>query len=409
MEKSMMIARSNSALAKLARDKFLFACLFVLVLFAHLYGSSLKNVNAPRSSDIQGHDYVSFYAAARLALEGHPERAYDWSSQREMQRQITESVKGGDGYREYAIFPYPPTYLTILTPFASVPYRLSLFAWLGLTAAVYLAAVYSITRSWRSLVFAAAYPVALAIIIYGQNAFLTAGLIGLALSKLNTRPWMAGVLVGVLSFKPQLGLAFPLVLFASGRWVAFFSAALTAVASVALSIVLFGTKTWEAMLGVSALNRSMLLDQGGVDFAQIETLFGALRYFDVSIGLAYTAQGALACLVAIALIWLWRSAVEYEFKAAGCIAATLLMTPFILPYDLLAVIPAVAFLVRRALRDGFRPYERAVLVLVILSPVASVLAVRTPVFLAGPLGLLLLFLWTIGRVADPTVRGTSVR
>src|SRR5206468_10278532 len=113
---------------------------------------------------------------------------------------------------------------------------------------------------------------------------------------------------------------------------------------------------------------------------------------DVSLGLAYTAQGALACLVAIALIWLWRSAVEYEFKAAGCIAATLLMTPFILPYDLLAVIPAVAFLVRRALRDGFRPYERAVLVLVILSPVASVLAVRTPVFLAGPIGLLLLFL-----------------
>ena len=77
------------------------------------------------------------------------------------------------------------------------------------------------------------------------------------------------------------------MLLAPGRWVAFFSAALTAVASAALSIVLFGTKTWEVMLGVSTLNRSMLLDQGGVDFAQIETLFGALRYFDVSLGLAY--------------------------------------------------------------------------------------------------------------------------
>jgi alpha-1,2-mannosyltransferase len=138
-----------------------------------------------------------------------------------------------------------------------------------------------------------------------------------------------------------------------------------------------------------------------VGFAQIESLFGALRYLGLPIWIAYIAQGALACVVAIALIWLWRSSVEYELKSAGCIGATLLMTPFLLPYDLLAVVPAVAFLVVLGLRTGFRSYEKIVLSIVLLTPVAAVLAVRSPVFLAGPIGLLLLFLWTMIRATGP--------
>jgi hypothetical protein len=402
MTEPWSIEQAEGPFAKIAREKFLFASLFVLFLFAHLYGSSLAKVNAPEGPDIQGHDYLSFYAAGRLALEGRPEQAYDWPSQRAMQREIAKVVKGGDGYGEYAIFPYPPTYLTILTPFASLPYRVSLLVWLGLTAAGYLAAIYSITRSWRSLVFAAAYPVALATIIYGQNSFLTAGVIGLALSVLNTRPVLAGFLMATLTFKPQLGLAFPLVLVCSQRWTAFFSAALTAATAVALSLFLFGADTWQAMLDVSALNRSMLLDQGGVGFAQIETLYGALRYFDVPVWMAYTAQGALACIAALALIWLWRSRVEYEVKAAGCIAASLLMTPFLLPYDLLAVVPAAAFLIMRGLRRGFRPHERIILFLVLAAPVAAIVAVRTAVFLVGPIGVLLLFVWALTDAARPS-------
>lgn len=407
MAEPVSIEQADSPLAKLAREKFLFGALFVLVLFAQLYGSSLAKVNAPESSNMQGHDYVSFYAAGRLALEGRPEQAYEWLSQRSMQREIAKAVKGRDGYSEYAIFPYPPTYLTILTPLASLPYRLSLLFWVGLTAAVYLAAVFSIARSWRSLVFAAAYPVALATVIYGQNSFLTAGVIGLALATLNARPVLAGFLIGTLTFKPQLGLAFPLVLVFSQRWTALVSAALTAAAAVVLSVLLFGVNTWRAMLEVSALNRSVLLEQGGIGFAQIETLFGALRYFDAPLWLAYTAQGALACLVALALIWLWQSRADYEVKAAGCIAGTLLMTPFLLPYDLLGVVPAAAFLIRRGLRAGFRPHERAMLFLVLLAPVAAVLAIRTSMFLAGPIGLLLLFLWTLSFAARPA--GSFVR
>ena len=401
MAEPVSIEQGDGPLAKLAREKFLFAALLVLALFAHLYGSWLGKVNAPDGSDIQGHDYLSFYAAGRLALQGRPEQAYDWPSQRAMQRELAKEVKGGGGYGEYAIFPYPPTYLTILAPFATLPYRVSLLVWLALTAAVYLAAIYSITRSWRSLVFAAAHPVALASVIYGQNSFLTAGVIGLALSTLNARPLLAGFLIGTLTIKPQLGLAFPLVLVCSQRWSAFFSAALTAASTVALSFVLFGANTWQAMLEVSALNRSMLLEQGGVGFAQIETLFGALRYFAAPVWVAYTAQGALACIIAVALISLWRSRAEYEVKAAGCIAATLLMTPFLLPYDLLAVLAAAAFLIRRGLRAGFRRFERPLLFIVLLAPVAAVLAARTAVFLAGPIGVLLLFVLTLTYAARP--------
>jgi hypothetical protein len=282
-----------------------------------------------------------------------------------------------------------------------LPYQLSLLAWVAVTASVYFAAVYSITGSLRSLMFAAVYPVALVTVIYGQNAFLTAGLIGLALSTLNTNPLLAGFLIGTLTFKPQLGLAFPIVLLFSGRWPAFFSATLSTAASVALSILLFGVNTWESMLDVSALTRATLLDQGQIGFEQIETLFGALRYFNVPLEIAYATQALLTTLVAIGLIHLWRSPVQYEIKAAGCITGTLLMTPYLLPYDLLLLVPAAAFLVRQGLRDGFHPYERAVIFLTLLAAVGCVLALRTPLFLAGPAGVLSLFLWTISQTRIP--------
>jgi len=67
MTEPVGIKQADGPFAKLARDKFLFCALIVLVLFAQLYGSSLKNVNAPGNADIQGHDYLSFYAAGRLA------------------------------------------------------------------------------------------------------------------------------------------------------------------------------------------------------------------------------------------------------------------------------------------------------------------------------------------------------
>jgi hypothetical protein len=45
-------------------------------------------------------------------------------------------------------------------------------------------------------------PAAFIIIGHGQNGFLTAALLGGALHLLDRRPWLAGLLIGGLAYKP---------------------------------------------------------------------------------------------------------------------------------------------------------------------------------------------------------------
>ena len=52
--------------------------------------------------------------------------------------------------------------------------------------------------------------------LVGQNGFLTAALIDGTLYLMPVRPILAGICLGLLSYKPQYGLLFPLVLIAAG-------------------------------------------------------------------------------------------------------------------------------------------------------------------------------------------------
>src|SRR5207237_2691224 len=96
------------------------------------------------------------------------------------------------------------------------------------------------------LLLALAYPAVFVNLGHGHNGFLTAALIGFALVNLDTRPILAGILFGLLAYKPQFGLMIPLVLFATGRWRAVVAAGAT-VGLLALAATLaFGFDTWHA-------------------------------------------------------------------------------------------------------------------------------------------------------------------
>ncbi|WP_164076627.1 glycosyltransferase 87 family protein, partial [Stenotrophomonas maltophilia] len=68
------------------------------------------------------------------------------------------------------------------------------------------------------------FPAVLVTLGHGHNSFLSAGLIGFGLVLLARRPALAGVLIGLLAFKPQFGLVLPVVLVLGGHWRAALSA-----------------------------------------------------------------------------------------------------------------------------------------------------------------------------------------
>jgi alpha-1,2-mannosyltransferase len=381
--------------AGLRREALTIAAIVMLVGVSVGGLNYFRDANRADSAALFGNDYVSFYAAGRLALAGHPEQAYARVAHDAMQRQAAVEAKGGGNLQNTYYFGYPPTYLSVITPFALLPYYPSLFVFQAITAVLYMAALWLIWPGWRTILFALAAPGACIAFGFGQNAFLTAGLVGLALVLLDRRPILAGVLIGCLAIKPQLGLAFPVVLVATLRWRAFAAAVATFLATVSVSLIWPGIEAWRGFASLFEISRSQLLENSRVGFDKIQSLFAALRLYDFPIATAYLAQAALAAAVAALLVTLWRSRADYRLKAAAAAVASLLMTPFCLAYDLLIEVPAAAFFIAYGSSRGFRSGEMAAIAVVLLSPLISATSDvgTSPVGFAGLVLFYALIVW----------------
>jgi len=203
---------------------------------------------------------------------------------------------------------------------------------------------------------AAAVPAVLANFIAGQIGFLSAALLVGALVMLVVRPILAGELLGLLTYKPHLGLLFPIVLAASGHWRAFVAAGIVAVLMALASWAAFGTETWQAFFANIGHTSQAFLTDGWADFAKLQTAFGLARTLGGSESLAWAVQAALALSAAAAVTALWRSRANYELKAAALGAGALLATPYLYTCELVVLAVPLALLWRlgRARADSCR-------------------------------------------------------
>jgi alpha-1,2-mannosyltransferase len=329
-----------------------------------------------------GTDFSNVYAAGHLAWQGRAADAYDPPLQHEAEK----AVFGGRDVPFYG-WHYPPFFLGIAFLVAALPYAWGLSAWLAASFAAYLAAIRAILPRRETLLIAAAFPAVFVNIGHGQNGFLTTALLGGALQLLTRRPWLAGVLIGLLTYKPQFGVLIPIALIAGGHWRTIGAAALTAMALLALSTLAFGTGIWHAFADSTTFTQAVVLEAGGTGWQKIQSIFSAVRMWGGSVPLAYAAQIALAVTLAATLAWLWRSDAAFELKAAALAVASLLATPYVLDYDLVVLSLAIAYLARLGLASGFRDFEISILAAAWIVPLLS----RGLAQITGiPLGLLVL-------------------
>jgi alpha-1,2-mannosyltransferase len=329
-----------------------------------------------------GTDFSNVYAAGHLAWQGRAADAYDPPLQHEAEK----AVFGGRDVPFYG-WHYPPFFLGIAFLVAALPYAWSLSAWLAASFAAYLAAIRAILPRRETLLIASAFPAVFVNTGHGQNGFLTTALLGGALHLLTRRPWLAGVLIGLLTYKPQFGVLIPIALIAGGHWRTIGAAALTAMALLALSTLAFGTGIWHAFADSTTFTQAVVLEAGGTGWQKIQSIFSAVRMWGGSVPLAYAAQIALAVMLAATLAWLWRSDAAFELKAAALAVASLLATPYVLDYDLVVLSLAIAYLARLGLASGFRDFEISILAAAWIVPLLS----RGLAQITGiPLGLLVL-------------------
>jgi glycosyl transferase family 87 len=328
-----------------------------------------------------GTDFSNVYAAGSLTWQGRPADAYEPARQHAAEKAIFGREVPFYGWH------YPPFFLAVAFLVAAVPYAYGLVLWLVASFAAYLAMLRAILPRPETLLIAAAFPAVFINAGHGQNGFLTAALLGAALHWLDRRPWLAGLLIGCLAYKPQFGVLIPIALLAGQRWSTIGAAILTVAALVALSFAALGGNVWHAFADSLNFTQTVVLEQGDTGWEKIQSIFSAVRNWGGSLATAYAAQGALALLLAASLARLWHSEAAFELKAAALTAGSLLATPYVLDYDLVVLAVAIVFLARHGLKHGFRDFEISLLAAAWLAPLLSrAIAGATGI----PLGLMVL-------------------
>lgn len=303
-----------------------------------------------------GTDFSNVYAAGVLTLKGQPQDAYDPA----LQHAAEKEVFGGRDVPFYG-WHYPPLFLFAAAALSVLSYGWALLAWMAVTLPAYLLAIRGILPKPGTLVVALAFPAAFINLGHGQNGFLTAALLGGSLVLLDRRPIVAGILIGLLAYKPQFGVLIPLVLAATGRWQVFAAAAVTVISVSALSLAIFGIEVWHAFFESTAFTRHVVLEAGGTGWQKIQSIFAASRMWGANLETAYALQALLGLLVAASVIWLWRSPAAFALKAAALATGSLLATPYVLDYDLMVLAIAIAFVAAHGFDKGFRDFEISIL------------------------------------------------
>ena len=336
--------------------------------FAHWWLFDEKGLGIPT-------DFVNVWSAGRLVLDGHPALAYDWDIQKQVQVAVL-----GQSYDGNFAWHYPPPFLFVAAVLAHFPYAAAFVGWAAVSLVPYLAVMRAIVGRSFGLLLALAFPVVFTNTLVGQNGFLTASLIGGTLCLMPTRPVLSGICLGLLSYKPQYGLLFPLALIAASQWKVFFTAGTVAILMASLSWLAFGSESWQAFFHWMPMFSQAFLTEGRAPWGKMQSIFALVRYFGGTEQLAWVFQWIMSGAVAVLLALIWRSrSVSYPLKAASLAAGALLITPYLFLYDLMVLAIPVAFLVRIGLEQGFARYE-----LPALGLVAALLMIYP--FLGAPTG-----------------------
>lgn len=306
--------------------------LFALTVVAYL-ATTTWALPFPRDKIglVLGRDFLNLWMYGRAIFDADPARFYDVVT---YNAELLKML--GPGY-PWQNWPNPPTALLVMAPFGLLNYFPALAVWLiaGLIALALTGR--RLLRDARVLTLVLVSPAALLCLISGQSSFLTTtALIGACLTW-DKRPMLAGVLIGLLTLKPQLGVLLPFALVAAGRWKVFTAAAATALTLLALSYLCFGPDVWVAYVTKALpLQREVLADPSGIAMPFHATIFMNLRGW-LGNDLAMTMQTAATLGAIIAVVWAFRVHRDANpwMLFALLLACTQSASPYMSTYDLL--------------------------------------------------------------------------
>jgi glycosyl transferase family 87 len=332
-------------------------------------------------------DFLQWWVGGQFALMRNAAGAYDYSTFSAAQALVAASPPPVT----YFHWVYPPTMLLLVAPIARLPYVVAFVTWIATTLILYAIALYAILPSSLSIVLTLLPLPVVKNVFDGQTAFLIAALLGLSLVFMGRRPYLSGVCLGILTYKPQFVLFFPLVLLITGQWRVIAGATASALLFAGAAALAFGSNVWLLFLrSLQGHNPATLLPPNLE--AVNQTVFGLMHEAGSGLLAAWIVHLAIALFTTVLARQIWLLPVPHSLKAAAFSIGALIVTPYMLAYDLTALSVPALFLVKDALAHGFMPGERFVLV-------GCFLALFLYSYVAvGPIVLLTLMVLVVRRV-----------
>src|SRR6185503_9654348 len=235
-----------------------------------------------------GRDFLNTWMGGRSALAEGPAAWFDFRVYNDLLRALI-------GITETYFWSYPPHILLFIWPFGLMPYLPAFVLWTlgGFALFLHAAARGEVER--KHLLFVAVAPAVAINVFIGQNGFFTAALLIGGLISLDRWPLLAGVLFGVLSLKPQLGVLLPLVLALQGRWRIIAAAAVTVVALASATTLIYGVDIWIAYVNKVLPQQYYLQEhQRGLLFRMVPSIFYGARVMGLPLGIAWALQAIVS-------------------------------------------------------------------------------------------------------------------
>lgn len=266
-------------------------------------------------------------------------------------------------------FPYPPMFILMAWPLSILPYDVTYIIWIFATLALFVWAVMATCSRLPLCVFGVIIaPASTATIAAGQSGFFAAALITAGVRLAGSRPVLGGILLGILTYKPQLGILVPIALAAAGFWAAFRAACVTAIGLAVATTLVFGWAVWPAWIS-SLPVYAETFDWTREKLYFKPTVMANLELAGCTLQTAKFIQAFVALAVAV-LIWRFFQRHPGRLATAALLTGTFLATPHAIDYDLTMVAVALALFIeaRTALGATFSLAEIVILILAYIFP-----------------------------------------
>jgi alpha-1,2-mannosyltransferase len=356
--------------------------LLVLSWFVYIHTMMVPGL-LDRVGRFKGTDYIQFYVMGSLVLDGRADALYDGDAHLAEGRRVIDPA-----LPLYASHPnYSPHVALGFAPLAILPWGWSLALFLVLTTLCYGVSVWLVwrecpalrTHGWPVAILALASPLFFVQLRYGQTSAVALLFWSLAFVALcRNRPFLAGIALGCLAYKPQMGIVVGIVFLAARHWQVVAGALSAATAQLVVAWLASGWTTMGSYfkaLGTLILNPS-LVEIYPSEIHSLRGFFQLLIPSTTVVTLCFSVS--LVAVLAVANRS-WSGSGPLPVRVGQLVLLSVLASPHLISYDLLLLTLPLLVLADWGLRNRDHPFGGRVcllLVLVYFSPFSGVVVAR---------------------------------